>query len=94
MTDAMTACAQCGTLGAPKVCGACKTAHYCNTECQLLHWRDPSDPHMAHCNASKQSPSVAKKKTSDRPCASCGAHDAKMLCSDCLYEGDPKRRVR
>ena len=97
----MTACAQCGTGSAPRVCAGCKKVHYCNRECQLLHWRDPSDPHMSHCgirrhdtsSVSNQSPSAEKTK-STCPCAACGAHDAKMLCSDCLYEGDPKRRVR
>ena len=91
----MTACAQCGTGDAPSMCAGCKQVHYCNTECQLQHWRSPSNSHMAHCGAagSNASPIAAKEK-SDRPCASCGAHGAKMLCSDCLYEGDPKRKVR
>ena len=89
----MTACAQCGTNSAPRVCAGCKQVHYCNKECQLQHWCAPSDPHTAHCNASKQPPAAAKKKSA-RACASCGAHDAKMLCSDCLYEGDPKLKVR
>jgi len=90
----LTACAQCGTGSAPGVCAGCKQVHFCNKECQLQHWRDPSDPHRAHCGAaSKASPAPPKKKSA-RACASCGAHDAKMLCSDCLYEGDPKLKVR
>ena len=91
----MTACAQCGTGGAPGVCAGCKQVHYCNKECQLKHWCNPLDPHMPHCNASKQSPIAAEKKVRNcRACAACGAHNAKMLCSDCLYEGDPRRKVR
>ena len=89
----MTACGQCGTGSAPGVCAGCKQVHYCNKECQLQHWHDPSDPHKAHCDACKHPPIAAKQK-SNRACAFCGAHNAKMLCSDCLYEGDPKRRVR
>ena len=90
----MTACAQCGTENAPGVCAGCKQVHYCNKECQLQHWRDVSDPHRAHCGAaSNASPDSAKNK-SDRVCASCGAHNATKLCSDCRYEGDPKRKVR
>ena len=95
----MTACAQCGNISAPRVCDGCKNVHYCNQECQLLHWRDPSDPHMAHCcsrrtDASSPKPPTAAKPKSDRLCAACGAHGAKMLCSDCLYEGDAPVRVR
>jgi len=91
----LTACAQCDTDSAPGVCAGCRQVHYCNKLCQLQHWCDPSDPHMSHCNVSKTSPVAAKeKKKSDRPCSSCGAHNATKLCSDCLYEGDPKRKVR
>ena len=97
----MTACAQCGTGSAPRVCAGCKQVHYCNTECQLLHWRDPSDPHEAHCcscrrddsGASSEIPPAVEKKKSDRSCAACGAQDAKMLCSDCLY-GEVPLKVR
>ena len=88
------ACAAQGRVSAPKVCVGCKLVHYCSKMCQLQHWRRPTDPHRAHCNASTQSPATAAKKKSNRACASCGAHGAKMLCSDCLYEGDPKRKVR
>ena len=46
----MTACAQCGADDAPGgVCAGCKQLHYCNRACQLLHWRDPLNPHKAHC---------------------------------------------
>jgi len=70
----MTSCALCGTGSAPRVCASCKQVHYCNKECQLLHWSDPSDPHMAHCcsrrpdASSVKSPTAAKPK-SDCPCA-------------------------
>ena len=99
----MTACAQCGTGSAPGgVCAGCKQVHYCSRECQLLHWRDPVDPHMLHCSscrtddpgASPNKSPCAEKKKSDRACAACGATDAKMLCSDCLYEGDAPLEVR
>ena len=97
----MTACAQCGTGSAPRVCAGCKQVHYCNKECQLLHWRDPSDPHELHCGscrrdvsgASSSKPPCAEKTESDRACAACGAHGAKMLCSDCLY-GEVPLKVR
>ena len=89
----MTACVQCGTGSAPGVCAGCKQVHYCNKECQLQHWCDPTDPHMSHCDACRQSP-IAAKQMNNRPCASCGAHGANMLCSDCRYEGDPRRKVR
>ena len=89
----MTACAQCGTGSAPGVCAGCKQVHYCNKECQLQHWCRSSNPHWAHCNASNASPATATEK-SNRACASCGAHNATKLCSDCRYEGDPKRKVR
>ena len=90
--EEMTACAQCGTGSAPRVCDGCKQVHYCNTECQLLHWQNPTRPHRLHCSirhgngtgATEATPRPEKKK-SDRPCAACGAHGAKMLCSDCLY---------
>jgi len=46
----MTACGQCRTDDAPGgVCAGCKQVHYCNRACQLLHWRDPLNPHKAHC---------------------------------------------
>jgi len=90
----MTACAQCGTVIAPKVCEGCKQVHYCNKECQLQHWRDPSESHMSQCDTSKKSPAAAEEKKSDCPCASCGVHGAKMLCTDFLYEGEVKRKVR
>ena len=90
----MTACAQCGTGSTPGVCAGCKEVHYCNKECQLQHWGRPSDPHMAHCGAATNaSPATAKEK-SNRACASCGAHNATKLCSDCRYEGDPRLKVR
>jgi len=90
----MTACAQCDTGSAPGVCAGCKQVHYCNKACQLQHWQDASNPHMARCGgASNASPATAKEK-SDRECASCGAHNARMNCSDCRYEGDPRRKVR
>mmetsp|Transcript_40672 Transcript_40672/g.100505 ORF Transcript_40672/g.100505 Transcript_40672/m.100505 type:complete len:442 (-) Transcript_40672:233-1558(-) len=92
--EEMTTCANCGTGDAPKVCGGCKNVHYCNKKCLLLHWRDHSDPHKPECTASAHSLAAAKKKRSTRVCTACGAHGAKMLCSDCLYEGDPKRKVR
>jgi len=84
----MTACAQCGTGSAPGVCAGCKQVHYCNKDCQLQHWRST---HMPHCSTT--SPATAKEK-SNRACASCGAHNATKLCSDCRYEGDPRRKVR
>ena len=84
----MTSCAQCGTGSAPGVCAGCKQVHYCNKECQLQHWRST---HMPQCR--KPSPTPAPKK-SNCACASCGAHNATKLCSDCRFKGDPRRKVR
>jgi len=90
----MTACAQCGTGSASGVCAGCKQVHYCNKACQLQHWKASSDPHRAHCCAASNSSPAPTKMNSDRLCASCGAHNATKLCSDCRYEGDPRRKVR
>ena len=90
----MTACAHCGTGSTPGVCAGCKLVHYCNKECQLQHWRAPSDPHRAHCGAASNTPPATAKEKSNRACASCGAHNARKLCSDCRYEGDPRQKVR
>jgi hypothetical protein len=32
-----------------RVASTSSEVHYCNRDCQLLHWRDPSDLHKAQC---------------------------------------------
>jgi hypothetical protein len=32
-------CSFCGAPGATKLCGGCKAARYCHTDCQRQHWK-------------------------------------------------------
>jgi len=60
----MTVCAQCGADNASGgVCAGCRQVHYCNRACQRLHWRDPLNPHKAHCGGI---PAQDSRRAADR----------------------------
>ena len=33
-----TTCHSCNSINAKFSCGKCKSSHYCNSQCQKLHW--------------------------------------------------------
>jgi hypothetical protein len=46
-------CYFCGTPNPPKCCSQCKSAWYCNVECQAAHWKllASDTAHKAQCRA-------------------------------------------
>jgi hypothetical protein len=49
--QARKVCAQCGSFCDELRCALCKTAHYCNKECQKAHWKAA---HKLECDGRKQ----------------------------------------
>lgn len=51
-------CLTCGEPDAPKKCGKCKAARYCDEKCQKSHWED----HKPYCNGfDKPAPSFIQR---------------------------------
>ena len=50
LLEFMRTCDFCGTRNAArKLCNRCRTARYCDGECQAAHWHREADPHKGHC---------------------------------------------
>jgi TPR repeat protein len=49
-------CVSCGELDVHHlICSQCRKVRYCDKECQLLHWRDPTDSHKLRCCRRRES---------------------------------------
>lgn len=58
------ACAACSAPAAPKLCSACRGAHYCSRDCQRRHWRNG---HREVCAQAADSNGVNRRANATSP---------------------------
>jgi ribosomal protein L32 len=57
MLKELRKCDSCGTLDVHHMmCPLCKMVRYCNRECQIAHWKRPTDSHRSLCAKTHRAP--------------------------------------
>jgi hypothetical protein len=64
MLKELRKCDGCGTLDVHHMmCPLCKMVRYCNRECQVAHWKRPTDSHRSLCAKTHRAPTAVAVRT-------------------------------
>ena len=75
-------CAHCGKPGAVKGCSACKTARYCDEDCQRAHWA----LHKGPCKETQRAAALASAAPTPPPPPPAGPFVLDLHCGHCGTE--------